>query len=169
MNLLAADTKSFKLSLSDEEVKTISKSRMKTYVKKMGKELTLNYIDSLKEKHSKTQKFDSTKLSVAAYLTDNRFSKTERELLFKLRSSTLQVKKNFRIGNIDNNLCEICRLFPCSQEHVLSCPVLTQRCTIVNTATVQHDYIDGNVDKQLLYIKVYSQFWESRQAILEMQ
>ena len=111
VNLLAADKKSFKLSLSDEEVKTISKSRMKTYVKKMGKELTLNYIDSLKEKHSKTQKFDSTKLSVAAYLTDNRFSKTERELLFKLRSSTLQVKKNFRIGNIDNNLCEICRLF----------------------------------------------------------
>ena len=41
VNLLAADKKSFKLSLSDEEVKTISKSRMKTYVKKMGKELTL--------------------------------------------------------------------------------------------------------------------------------
>ena len=135
----------------------------------MAQEVTLEYIDGLKQKHSKTQHYDTSKLSTSPYLTDSRFSKSERELLFKLRSRTVQVKNNFQNGYHQNMLCEICNIFTCTQEHVLSCPVLTQKCRIVNTMTIEHSFIHGNVEQQLMYIKIYSQFWEERKIIIYLK
>ena len=167
--LLDLDKKMFKIYQSDEEVSTMSRFKMKNYVKKRGRELTLDYIEGLKKKHSKSEHFETSNLKTADYLTDNRFTKSQRELLFKLRSKTVQVKANFRNGNIQNMICEICQLFTCTQEHVLQCPVLTQKCTIVNTANVKHSFIYGNVEQQLLYTQIYNQFWEARQSILDLQ
>ena len=68
---------------------------MKNYVRKMAEILTLEYIENLKEKHVKTEKYDTIKLGTAAYLLDSRFSTSECELLFKLRSKTIKIKSNF--------------------------------------------------------------------------
>ena len=169
IRLLEKDKKMFKINLSDEEVSGMSRYKMKNFVKKRGQELTLNYIEGLKKKHSKSEHFEKSTLKTAQYLTDNSFTKSQRELLFKLRSKTVQVKANFRNRNILDMVCEICQLFTCTQEHVLQCPVLTQQCTIVNTANLKHSFIYGNVEQQLLYTQIYIQFWEARQSILELQ
>ena len=123
IRLLEQDKKMFKINLSDEEVSGMSRYKIKNVVKKRGQELTLNYIEGLKKKHSKTEHFETSTLKTAQYLTDNSFTKSQRELLFKLRSKTVQVKANFRNGNILNMVCEICQLFTCTQEHVLQSPV----------------------------------------------
>ena len=142
----------FQINMADAQMKTISSYQLKNYLKKTAKQLTLSYVESLKEKHSKSELYDTTELSMSEYLTDNRFSKCERDLLFKLRSRTIQVKNNFRNANQDNQQCELCHLFTCTQEHVTSCPQLTKKITIVNTAKVKHSDIFGNVDRQLTYI-----------------
>ena len=80
--------------------------------------MTLEYVEGLKQKHSKTQNYDTFRLSTSPYLNDSRFTKTERELLFKLRSRTIQVKYNFQNANLQNMLCELCNLFTCTH---LSC------------------------------------------------
>jgi hypothetical protein len=103
-------------------------------------------------------------LSISPYLTDNRFSRSERDLLFKLRSRTVQVNNNFQNGNLENMMCDLCNLFTCTHEHVLSCPVLTVKCTIVNTKSINHSFIYGSVDQQLTYMKIYSQFWEQKES-----
>ena len=146
----------------------VSKFKIQNYLKKASQELTLQYIEGLKEKHSKTQQYDTSILSLAQYLVDSRFTKSERELLFKLRSRTVEVKNNFQNANPQSLLCDLCNLFTCTQEHVLSCPVLTPHCKIVNTKSVNHSHIYGNVDQQLVYIKIYSQFWDSRKLLIEV-
>ena len=117
----------------------------------------------------KSENYDTKKLVTATYLLDSRFSKSERELLFKLRSKTLKVKSNFRNGNQENMFCDLCNLFRCTQEHPLSCPVLTQKCRILDTAEIKHSNIYGSVDQQLTYTKIYSEFWNTRQDILDLQ
>ena len=165
--LLEADKKLFEINSTDEDIQEISKHKMKNFLKKKAIELTISYVDGLKEKHSKTAQYNTVKLETSKYLLDSRFTKVERELLFKLRSQTIQVKANFRNGNIENMLCELCHLFTCTQEHVLSCPVLTQKCTVVNTDTIiQHSFIYGSVERQLSYIHIYNQFWQTRESIL---
>ena len=64
-------------------------------------------------------------------------------------------------------ICDLCKLFTCTQEHVLVCPVLVHKCTVVNTSIrIEHNFIHGSVDQQLLYVSVYSKFWDKREAIL---
>ena len=157
-----------KITLSDEEIKKVSKFKIQNYLKKASQEITLEYIEGLKQKHSKTQEYDTSRLTIAPYLVDSRFTKSEQELLFKLRSRTVEVKYNFQNGNPGSLLCDLCNLFTCTQEHVLSCPVLTPHCRIVNTKTVNHSHIYGNVDQQLVFIKIYKQFWESRKLMVEV-
>ena len=170
VKLLETDKKLFKITLSDEEMQKVSKFKIKNYLKKASQELTLQYIEGLKEKHSKTQQYDTSRLSLAQYLVDSRFTKSERELLFKLRSRTVEVKNNFQNANPQSLLCDLCNLFTCTQEHVVSCPVLTPHCKIVNikSVNVNHSHIYGNVDQQLAYIKIYSQFWDSRKLLIEV-
>ena len=51
VRLLEADKEWFKITLSDEEIMSISKYKMKNYFRKMSEILTLEYIENLKEKH----------------------------------------------------------------------------------------------------------------------
>ena len=167
VTLLETDKRMFQIDMADEEMKIISSYQLKNYLKKTAKQLTLSYVETLKEKHSKSELYDTTELSISEYLTDNRFSKCERDLLFKLRSRTIQVKNNFRNANQDNLQCELCHLLICTQEHVTACPQLTQKIRIVNTAKVKHSDIFGNVDRQLTYIRIYNQFWQERISLID--
>ena len=169
VKMLEGDKKLFKIELSDDEMEAISKYKIQNYLKKRVREVTLEYVEGLKQKHSKTQNYDTSRLSTSPYLNDSRFTKTERELLFKLRSRTIQVKYNFQNANLQNMLCELCNLFICTQEHILTCPVFTQHSTIVNTMSVEHNFIYGNVDQQLMYTRIYSQFWDARKLLLDLE
>ena len=169
VKLLDSDKSLFNINMTDDDIESISSYKLKNYLKKTAQKLTLNYIESLQQKHSKSEKYETADLSTADYLTDGRFSKYECELLFKLRSRTIQVKNNFQNGNLENLFCDLCKLFTCTQEHVLSCPEITKKVRIVNTTQVEHSDIFGNVDQQLTYIKIYSQFWSERQSLLESE
>ena len=119
VKLLDSDKEMFDINFSDEELLSLSQDKLKDHVKKRAVQLTLVYIEGLKEKHSKTQKYDTSTLSTSEYLTDDRFVKSELDLLFKLRSRTIQVKQNFTHANLSNMICEMCKLFTCTQEHVI--------------------------------------------------
>ena len=120
VNLLEVDKQEFGIYLSDEEISQISKYKMKTMLKEKVREVTVRYLNKLKSKHSKSVGVHFTAGSVAPYLTDERFSQSERELLFKLRSKTLFVKENFsHLYDGSSMLCDLCILFPCTQKQVL--------------------------------------------------
>ena len=126
----------------------MKKSSFRTLVKRKTATEALRYLNQVKAKHSKVLKYDTSTLSISPYLTDNRFSRSERDLLFKLRSRTVQVNNNFQNGNLENMMCDLCNLFTCTHEHVLSCPVLTVKCTIVNTKSINHSFLYRGVDQQ---------------------
>ena len=106
-------------------------------------------------------------MSISPYLSDTRFSKNERELLFKLRSKTIQVKDNFKNAYQNNDLlCDLCKLFPCTQSHPMQCPQLNLSLVVDKTLHMDEKLIYGSADEQLLYIKIFTQFWELRERLL---
>ena len=78
------------ITLSDCDIQGV-----KNFVAKKVKTNHLKYLTSLKQKHSKAKFLNCTVLKQADYLADSRFSTKEKQLLFKLRSKTLDVKQNF--------------------------------------------------------------------------
>ena len=131
-------------------------------------ELTLKYLQELKGKHSKSEHLDVTDLEMTEYLKDNRFTKNERELLFKLRSRTVQVKDNFKNAYLNNDmLCELCKLFTCTQSHPLQCPRINSRLVVDKQLNISDKFIHGTVDEQLLYVRIYKQVWDIREEMLK--
>ena len=122
----------------------------------------------MQQRHSKSEMLDIYSIEISQYLLDNRFSKQERELLFRLRSKTIDVKENFRNAYLNNDmLCQLCKLFRCTQSHVLQCPELKTEILVDSKCQLSEHDIYGNVDQQLIYVKIYKEFWELRARILE--
>ena len=92
--------------MSDEEVSNISKERFKNIVKNKAKEITIEYLENLKKKKSKSKQLDIGDLTTSPYLTDSRINKDERELLFKLRSKTVysRINESFIFGTLEQQV-----------------------------------------------------------------
>ena len=104
---------------------------------------------------------------MSPYLLDPKFRKDERELLFKLRSKTVFVKDNFKNAYQNNDmLCELCKMFTCTQTHPLQCPELIINLVVDKTLNLNESFLFGSVDQQLIYVKIYKQFWDMRENIL---
>ena len=137
-------------------------------MKQKSVELTVKHLENLKKKHSKSSQLEVRDMSVSPYLVDSRFSKEERELLFKLRSKTISVKGNFPNAYFNNDmLCDLCHLFPCTQTHPLQCPALSVKIVVEKDLKLSERFIYGTVDQQLLYVKIFAQFWNLREKILK--
>ena len=81
----------------------------------------LHHLRSLKVRHSKSKFLSCENLKSADYIQSPLFSTKEKELLFKLRSKTLEVKQNFP-GQYGSPWCLSCGLFQETQSHLLQCP-----------------------------------------------
>ena len=64
-------------------------------------------------------------------------------------------------------LCDLCKLFTCTQSHILQCPNLTSRMIVDQALNLTDKFIYGTVDQQLIYVKIYQQFWELREELLK--
>ena len=128
----------------------------------------LNYLNNLKKGHSKSEYLNCTELQTAEYLLDQRFSKTEKQLLLRLRSKTLDVKQNFK--NLHKNpWCTSCKLFPETQSHLLQCPALVQKLKylIGKTSKLNEKFVYGNINQQEIIVKIYSDLLEVRENLKE--
>ena len=121
-----ADKIELGITLTDNEIQGVSQNVFKNVVSKKVKINHLKYLDSLKQKHSKAKYLNCTEVKQAEYIRDSGFSTKEKQLLFRLRSKTLDVKQNFG-GQSNNPWCTSCGLFPETQSHLLQCPEIVPK------------------------------------------
>ena len=163
---IESDRKEIELNLDNSEISKMSKNKFKNVVHKKVENLALYELNKLKIKHSKSSYLNSNSFKMSAYLNDSRFSTRETQVLFSLRSQTLNVRKNF--GNrFSDTLCEVCHLFPETQAHLLQCPVITPKLKMVSVGSeLNVESVYGSVDEQLKIAKVYCKILEIRKEIL---
>ena len=124
-------------------------------------------------------------IRISPYLVDSRFSKDERELLFQLGAKTVSVKENFKNAFLNNNMlwasyfknaflnnnmfCDLYKLFSCTQSHPRQCPLLKTRIIVDKKLDLSDKFLYGDVDQQLVYVKIYKQFWDLREEMISAQ
>ena len=57
--------------------------------------------------------------------------------------------------------------FDVSQFHLLQCPALTTKLIVDSTVKLKDSFVYGNVEQQLLYVKIYAEFWKLREEVLK--
>ena len=118
-----------RLELSDEELKVMSKEKIKEKVKKACKEAAFQFLkDEQRKVVKKMGKIQYSDLSMQKYLTSNEMNSRLKKLAFKTRMRMVKVAKNYGL----DKLCPLCKDDPVhgqvsdSQEHLLLCPKLKE-------------------------------------------
>ena len=157
------------ITLTDEEIQGVSKNVFRNYVKEKAIIKHLRNLSEAKKKHSKSENMRCDKFTQAEYIKDISLNTSEKQLLFRLRSKTLEVKKNFP-GLHSNNWCTSCYLFPESQSHLLQCPAIVVHLGYLagTTSTIDENDIYRGIKKQKMIVKIYSDIIEIRER-LEMR
>ena len=166
IKLVEADKEELKIGMNDEEIRNISKDKFKEYVTKKAKIQQSNFLESLKKKHSKSEFLNCTEIKTAEYLKNPLFNTKQKQLLFKLRSRTLDVKLNFP-GQHRDLLCRSCGLYPESQSHILQCPQLVTKVEYLkgNTSRLNENDIYKDIMKQQTIVNIYSDLLEVRENL----
>ena len=168
VRLVDADKTELGINLSDSEIQGVSKNAFHSFVKKKVKINMLKIFSELKKKHSKSKFLSCAELKPADYILDSRFTTKEKQLLFKLRSKTLDVKDNFK-GLNNNPWCISCGLFTETQGHLLQCPqlVVGLKYPDLKTSRLNENFIYGNMTQQQMIVTIYSEVLEIREKFTQ--
>ena len=101
----------------------------------------------LEEKKGKLSNL-SNNYSMKQYLTTDRLTLVEKQLLFSLRTRMFQVKCNFRNGNLNDLMCSYCHTnSEETQEHQLVCSGILE--PELRNEKVKYSDIFGSLDEQV--------------------
>ena len=107
----------------------------------------MKYLNNLKTKHSKSDSFVCTEVEIAEYISTPRMDTKKKELLFKLRSRTLDVKQNFK-NQQQNPWCISCGLFHETQGRLL-------QYSKGQIAKLNGNFIYDRIDQQIVIVHIY--------------
>ena len=120
----------------------------------------------MKKKHTKAKFLNCSELKQADYIQNPIFTTAQKQLLFKLRSRTLDVKLNFK-GQNKNPWCTSCGLFQETQSHILQCPELVKNLHYLRgkTSKLNENFVYGSLVQQEMIVKIYSDILEVRENL----
>ena len=102
-----------------------------------------------------------SELKMQDYLVSNELTRSEKQLLFKIRTRMINTPDNMG----QNTLCKICHISRDEMSHVLNCVVLQLACQD-GSVTVEISDAYGDIGKQKKLAEVYQRKWRIREKIL---
>ena len=164
--IVMEDKNKLGLAQSDLQISAMSKDRFRNIVNQAVNKYAIECLNQLvtRGENSKCESLAKQDLRTEHYLVDKRFTRSECELLFALRTQMVpDIKKNFSSFYEDNMLCELCSDQVCSQQHLLSCVKLRSEDVIPND--IEYSDIYKNADKQLRIVRVFKQLLRTREIL----
>ena len=155
------------INISDDKIIQMSKDKFKDIVSYAIENSAIQYLNRKAASHSKSEDLIKSRLIKEQYFEDQRFSRSEVELLFALRTKTVRgIKANFptQYGNNDI-ICNLCEVAVCCQEHLLSCVKLKPHVFV--PADASYSDLFRNTDKQLGIVRIFKKLLRTRELLLE--
>ena len=145
----------------------MSKPKFKELVLRKINALAARQFSEIQSKQQKTKQLQiSDKQQPAPYLFSKTLCQEEVRTLFKLRSSTIDVKGNMSSSYKENMWCRTCFLFPESQQHLLHCSDIRLKLPDIDFSKVRYEMIYENLKNQECIAKLYHLILQARSDIL---
>jgi predicted CopG family antitoxin len=151
-----------------EEIKSMKKEKFGDMVKKLIEEKTINYLNSIKLKHTKVMHIVHNSLCLQEYLKpENVQSVNLSKFLFQSRTRMLEVKTKLRndFKNEDLN-CPLKCQNEDDQKHLLECDKIDANCIIGVEAPEYRDIFGNNVGKQMKIAAMLQTRMQKRKKIM---
>ena len=161
------DLEECKITLSESEIRQMSEYSFRKLVRESVKELSVNYLLSLKVKNNQ-EKSKSKNIwpsnGLRKYLISNRLSTEEKRLLFAMRCRVNEVKNNYKTKYKNNMKCMICSSSVDESEiHLLQCDGIINEADIKSEISkIEYSDIFSDLEKQITAIKVWRKIFKIR-------
>ena len=163
------DLKELDIFISFEEIKNLSKNRMRNFVKDQVNEKALIFLNNLKKSHSKVLHINHSELKLQDYFhPSNVKSIQQSKFIYSARCRMLNVAANFRNQNIGKLNCK----FGCdsldSQQHLLDCIHLAGNEVIGSEESLSYDDLfSPQVKHQIRVAQLLEEKYEKRKVQVE--
>ena len=156
--------------LDEERIRSMSKNKFKRHVKKKIENAAFEYLEGLKNQHSKVKDIKYMRLETQPYILSENFTNVDICTLFALRSRMTNVKKNFSNQFRNNLLCKLGCSDMDNQEHLLECRIIQEKLEDkFKLAESEYSDLFGTVKQQCEIIRIFSEILEVREALIEAQ
>ena len=162
------DLQQLEIELSEAEIKSMKKDAFKKLIKEKLEQNAFNFLENLKENHSKTEKLTDFKLQ--NYLISENLSTELKRLLFSLRTRSILVKTNYRNRYKFNMFCSLCndKTEEESELHLLRCS-----STVAEIGDIGHskyeDIFSHDVSKQAKITIIFSKILRLRKKFANQE
>ena len=161
------DKEYLNMSVSDNEIKSLRKTKFKKLVKLKIKKKALEYLNLIKKSHSKGKETVHETLEIQEYIKTEKLSKKQKSLLYNLRFRMTKVKMNFK-NMFNDKVCDLCKKEDDSLQHCLECTVLLKECPdLYNDRIVRYEDLFGNLSAQIRAVKLFEKVLEKREELLD--
>ena len=122
VSTVLSDLETMKIDVNFGDIQTMNKTKWKNVVKTKIREESFQYLESIKQKHSKVMELKHINLKMQEYFlpTKQEISKEDIQCIFKMRSRAINVKMNMK-GAYDSNECQVCLKEEETQKHIYQC------------------------------------------------
>ena len=163
-NLVQENKAELNIMKTDDEISRMSQVQFRVLVTKSVEKKAMDYLNTIALSHSKSKPLIKQNLFREKYFLDERFSKSEIELLLALRTRMISdVKNNFSTRYGNNLACDLCHVQICSQEHLLNCTELGKHVEVPKD--IDYSDIFKSEDIQLKIVKVFKKLLRVREML----
>ena len=160
------DMEDIGLQMTELEVQNTTLEKFKdTVLSKMKMYVNASLV---KQIGSKTENLNFKILTPASYLFSKTLNKEETQTLFKLRTRTINVKKNQESSFKNNLWCRACYLFTESQEHICECPVIRNKLSNLKLGDIKFEMIHGKQSDQEKFAKTYHIYLKAWEDVIKI-
>ena len=147
------------IKLEMEQIKAMKKSDFMRMIKDKIQTQTFQDMEKIKISHTKVKYVKHENIKMQKYLQANscKITQEEAQLIFKLRSRTINVKRNLK-GMYDNLDCTACGTEEETQEHVLKCKELNKNRE--NNNIEYEKLFNGTVNDKLMIAKAFKENYD---------
>ena len=170
VELLKSDFEMIEETFDDKSIVNTSVDSYKKFIKSSTRAAALKYLNQIKETHSKVKDIVYEHLETQAYLTSPLFSNENVNLLFSLRSRSVDCKINFKNRYKDTDvLCPLCEDSEDSQQHMLECEEIRKKLksNAVTQNKIEYNDLFKDCIKQKYCTEMFKEMLDIRKKLEE--
>ena len=170
VELLKSDFEMIEETFDEKSIVNTSVDSYKKFIKSRIRAAALKYLNQIKETHSKVKDIVYEHLETQAYLTSPLFSNENVNLLFSLRSRSVDCKINFKNRYKDTDvLCPLCEDSEDSQQHMLKCEEIRKKLksNAVTQNKIEYNDLFKDCIKQKYCTEMFKEILEIRKKFEE--
>ena len=149
------------MQMNVSDIEKLSEESFRRIVKEKINVKALEYINQMKEGHTKVLHNTHLSLEMQSYLEANEQTVQEVQFLFAARSRMLDVRCNYR-GKYFITLCPCCNTEEDNQEHLLYCHKLDDASTAVDVLPAYEDLFSSYLEKQIKISRILKAKYSKR-------